>query len=261
MIRRIFKSGRQAVIVTRPEIEVELGSQAPRELRIALLSDFHYDPWDEAEFLERCVELTNLEAPNLTLCLGDFVSYRAEKAPEVAGILGKLTASGGVFGVLGNHDHLAGAESVKTAVEEAGIPILANETRRLPVRGGTLALGGLDSCWGGAPDASELTTEGDERLILAHHEPDHIVNLPSEVRKRVAIQVSGHTHGGQICAPGGIVLARVYKGMRYTKGHYRLNGGTHLYVNRGIGTVTLPIRMFCPPEITVLTVKNRSRTG
>ena len=144
-------------------------------------------------------------------------------------------------------------------LETAQIPLLRNQLVQIPVCDGTLTLAGLDAAWGGNPDPSILVTDCDERILLAHHEPDHILKLTDEQRQKVALQVSGHTHGGQICLPPGIVLARVHMGRRFVRGHYDLGDGTQVYVNRGIGTMTLPARFACRPEITLLEIRNRAR--
>lgn len=247
---------RHRIEVTRPKLDVPLGSAAPALTRVALLSDFHYDPLREADHVRRCVELTNAESPDLVLLLGDFVTRDHRVAAELASLLSELSAPGGVYGILGNHDFQGEADDVASALEDTGIAMLRNRLARIPLHGQQLLVAGLDSIWGGEPDPTILDeiTNG-EQILLAHHEPDAIDHLTPEQRAKVALQVSGHTHGGQICAPGGIPICRAAWGRRYTRGHYDL-ADTQLYVTRGVGTISLHARHFCPPEITILELRN-----
>ena len=249
---------RHRVEITRPQLDLDLGPASPSKLRVALLGDFHYDPLCEGEFIRHCVDLCNAERPDIILLLGDFVSDHADCMAELAPILGELRAPAGVHAVLGNHDFWHEPNRVQQALESAGIRVLRNELVALPIHDGELLLAGLESAWGGRPDAETLHVNGSNRILLAHHEPDHIDHLPSGVRDNVALQVSGHTHGGQICAPLGIVLARVSWGNRYTKGLYE-TGRSHVYVNRGIGTLSIHARFSCRPEITMMEIHNTSR--
>ena len=249
---------RHWIEVTRCELRLDLGPSAPPKVRVALLTDFHYDPLLEGDFFERIVALTNGERPDLTLLLGDYITNSSGAAPEIISILGKLRAPLGVKGILGNHDCSHGKRSIGIALERCGIELLCNNLLRLPCPEGTLILAGLDSAWGGFPDPRILhSLRPEERLLLAHHEPDHIDFIRPEWRDKIALQVSGHTHGGQICGPGGVVLRRVPGGQNYTRGLYQISPQTRLYVSRGLGTVAIHARLFCRPEITILDLINQ----
>ena len=248
---------RHWVEVTRRRLPLDLGPGGPKQLRVALLTDFHYDPMLEGEFFERIVTLTNAERPDLILLLGDYVSVDSGAATELLSIMSKLRAPWGVKGILGNHDCWQGRRTIGHALENNGIELLCNELIRIRRPEGTVALAGFDSVWSGFPDTRILSGLGpDERALLAHHEPDHIDEIRPEWRDKVALQVSGHTHGGQICAPGGVVLRKVPHGEKYSRGLFQISPRTRLYVSRGLGTVGIHARLFCRPEIAVLELIN-----
>jgi len=246
--------------VTTRRLHVDLGIAGPSQLRIAVLTDFHYDPLLEGEFFERVVTETNATKPDLILLLGDFVSDAPEPAQEILSILSKLRAPLGVRAVLGNHDCWASATRVARELERQGIDLLQNRLVGVTAGDGELTLAGLESAWGGKPNPSFLQRlSAEKRVLLLHHEPDYIETVPQELRDKVGLQVSGHTHGGQICAPGGIVLRKVSYGHKYFRGHYHISPKTQLYVSRGIGTVGIHARLFCRPEIAILELTNTAR--
>jgi hypothetical protein len=249
---------RHWIEVTRRRLEICLGPAAPSRIRVALLTDFHYDPLYEGDFFERIVAATNAERPDLILLLGDYISVDGGAAPELLSILGKLRAPGGVKAVLGNHDCWTGRRTIIAQVESHGIELLCNDVIRLQSGDGMLTLAGLDSVWMGQPDPRILSgLRAEERVLLAHHEPDYIDEIRPEWRDKVALQVSGHTHGGQICAPGGVVLRKVSYGEKYSRGLYQISPQTQLYVSRGLGTVAIHARLFCRPEIAILDLINK----
>jgi predicted MPP superfamily phosphohydrolase len=163
----------------------------------------------------------------------------------------RLQAPAGVFAILGNHDHWTDAEQVCEAAREAGVTVLRNQGMAL--QEGALWLAGVDDVWeekhdleaalGGAPDESAV--------ILLAHEPDYADEVAAD--GRVALQLSGHSHGGQVRFPyfGATVLP--YLGRKYPFG-LRQVGSMWLYTNRGVGVVSPPVRFNCRPEITLLTL-------
>jgi len=246
--------------VTTTHLTPDLGPGGPKRLRLAVLTDFHYDPLCEGEFMEKVVAQTNAAKPDLILLLGDFVSDHPEPAAELLSILAKLKAPLGVRAVLGNHDCWRGPRQIAKELHRNGIELLRNGLTRIRTADGQLTVAGLDSAWGGRPDQLFLATlKTDERALMAHHEPDYIDQLQPQWRDKIGLQVSGHTHGGQICAPGGVVLRKVSCGINYTRGLYRISPKTELYVSRGIGTVSIHARLFCRPEIAILELTNSAR--
>jgi predicted MPP superfamily phosphohydrolase len=160
------------------------------------------------------------------------------------------------YGVLGNHDAIVGSRIVRDHMENNGLPLLVNECVRIERGGAHILMAGLDNASEGHPNlALAVPKSTDAPVILMVHEPDYANNVVTHERGRVVdLIVCGHTHGGQVRVPGIRPLALPPLGRIYTEGHYLL-GGTQLYVNRGIGTVGLPFRWNCPPEITVATLR------
>ena len=227
-------------------LELELG--LPEPLTAAVLSDIHFDPLYETDYLEDVVARTNRLSPDLIFYTGDFLSRSAERLADLLTVLQKARAGVGSFAVLGNHDHKVGADRVTDAFTSSGIPVLRNRSVALPGRKDWY-LTGLESYWSGAPRAASIAnTPLHCRHILLVHEPDSFDLLTDP---RIALQLSGHTHGGQIRLPllGAVCLPTW--GKKYQAGLYT-RGDRRLYVNRGIGTVDEHFRLNCRPEITLL---------
>jgi uncharacterized protein len=250
-------------------------------LTLVQLSDFHFDglrlsPW----LLEEIVAACRLIQPDLVLLTGDFVSHDPAPIHGLIPWLLQLPSRYGTYAVLGNHDNYSSRTrtEVTAALERAGIPVLWNRVETVPDLGLTLV--GLADFW--SPDfdpAAVMNTlsPAQPRLVLSHN-PDTAEYLQAW---RVDLQLSGHTHGGQIVIPGigplGQILAAVYRALpkaiarwipiigifHRTLKHWEWGAGLHtvgqnqLYVNRGLGTY-LPGRFFCPPELTVLRLCRKS---
>lgn len=240
-----------ARFVERHAVEVvpvglELG--LPEPLTAAVLGDIHFDPLFEVDYLEDVVARTNRLAPDLVLYTGDFLSRSADRLPDLLAVLRKARAGAGRFAVLGNHDHWVGADPVAAAFAAAGIPVLRNQSVPLSGRKDWYVTG-LESYWSGAPNTTSLAaTPPHARHILLVHEPDSFDLLTDP---RIALQVSGHTHGGQVRVPGVGAVCLPSWGKKYQAGLYS-RGDRKLYVNRGIGTVDRHVRLNCRPEITLL---------
>ena len=227
-------------------------------LKIAVMADFHFDETHDSELMAAAVELCNSLDPDITLLPGDFISHDPTAADGLAEQLQHLRASLGVFASSGNHDHWSGIRRVEAALENVGIEMLRNESRALDYAGRKVAVVGLESVWGGNPDYHYATLDlpADVPRILTMHEPDYfdkIDELPASLPRPV-LQVSGHTHGGQVCAPfvGPILLPSW--GKKYPAGLYG-SPGRQLYVTRGVGTIGPSARFFCRPEVTLLTLR------
>ncbi len=248
---------RQNVEVCEPLVRLDLGSEAPPTLTAGILSDFHYDPLCEGDFIQRCVELVNHRRPDVLFLLGDFASTQSEPIKELAAILQNLHAPFGCYAVLGNHDFMAGAAAVQGHLETAGIQVLRNRAANIEIAGGLLPVVGLECATYGYPDLSLLADhrEPPAHLVLCH-EPD--VFAYTSPLPKTGLQLSGHTHGGQVHLPvlGPPILPRL--GTTFTRGHYRLEKA-QLYVSRGIGTGHIHIRVGARPEVTILRIENVSR--
>jgi len=257
---------RHWVEVTRREIALRGLPSAFDGFRIAQLSDIHMDEYTEPFFLRHIVEETNRVAPDAVLLTGDYVTdglgsrdYAVGAAWQFANLLTGLACKQ-VYAVLGNHDLVVGKPEVTAALAANGITVLSNECLPLERTGGRIWLAGLDDPVFGRPDpelaipASIRNLPG-EPIVLMCHAPDyadHLLTHPAG--KAVGLMLCGHTHGGQIRLPLVGALELPEGGRRYVEGWFRL-GGLQLYVNRGIGTVGVPFRLHCPPEITLLTLR------
>lgn len=223
----------------------------PRALEgyvIVQLSDIHAGLCLGARDLDAGLALVRRAKPDLIAVTGDLVDDDASFASLVAGKLAALSARDGIVACLGNHDYYAGARKIERAMRSAGIGTLVNEGRVIRgADGGGFALLGVDdlaSRWYGRRgpriDQALATVPPDLPRILLSHQPTTVDRWPG----RIALQLSGHTHGGQI-NPGSI-LSPIFE---YCAGRYRVKETT-LYVSRGFGTVGPPARVGSPPEVT-----------
>ncbi|MEM8953486.1 MAG: metallophosphoesterase [Verrucomicrobiota bacterium] len=229
-------------------VSVEVSIGLVRPVTVCVLGDIHFDPLYETDYLRDVVGQVNSLAPDRVWFTGDFLTRSPERLDELAEPLSEVKASLGVAAVLGNHDHWVAPDDLSEALENVGIEVLRNRSIALPESPGWY-LSGLESYWGGVPSSENIdATAANARHILLAHEPDPFRDLRDE---RVVLQVSGHTHGGQVRVPGFGALQLPSWGRRYQMGLYRENGRT-LYVNRGVGTVDHHYRFNCPPEITHL---------
>jgi len=213
--------------------------------RVVQLSDIHFGEFVGEREARAAVELVEHARPDLVVLTGDLVDWDAAHVPILGRLvhrLAELGARDGVVVVPGNHDHYVGVGRVMAAARRAGATVLRNDARRIAE--GHLALLGID--WGEQGDlglALSRAAPGLPRLLLAH-DPRAF----DRARAHVALQLSGHTHGGQISPLGLNPTRLVY---RYVRGLYR-EGSARLYVNRGFGVAGPPLRLGSAPEVTVL---------
>ena len=277
--------------VTRYPI-TPVGWPARLSVRLAVLADLHVcEPWMGLARLEAIVARTNALGADAVLLLGDYVagsgmSRVSESVPHAAwaGVLGKLAAPLGVHAVLGNHDWWEDAEAQHNrcgptmcgrALERAGIAVYHNEAVRLSKHSEAFWLAGLGDQWALYPrhgarrrslripyeglddlDATLAAVTDSAPVVLMAHEPD----IFSRVPERVALTVSGHTHGGQVQLMGFTPIIPSRYGRRYAYGHVvegRSESGDvgthrHLVVSGGLGCSGVPVRFGRPPEIVVV---------
>lgn len=225
-------------------------------LRVGVLSDLHAGVLHAGEdAIARWVERMNAEAPDLVLLAGDFtdahwLSGRRLSPERIAERLAALEAPLGRVAVLGNHDWKAFGVRMWTALAGAGIPVLENDAIAFDAPGGRLHVAGLaDVRYRRLNVARALAgVPAHEPVIALAHDPDVFPFVPA----RVALTVSGHTHGGQVAIPYArrpFVPSR--HGERFARGHI-VEHGRHLVVGAGLGTSGLPIRLLAPPELLVL---------
>jgi len=243
---------RRRLVVERQDVALADLSQAFEGYRIAFLTDLHYSAAVPLWYLERAVSTALALEPDIVLLGGDYLSHNARYAQGLVGLLRPLAAPDGVYAVLGNHDHYVSAELVRSKLSEAGVRELRNVSVVLRRRGAELAVGGVGELRFDVIDF-EATAEGiaaSVPRIVVSHDPDVFAYWPAGIR--LDLMLSGHTHGGQAHLP---VLGPPYVpsqfGFRYLSGHFR-DGDRQLYVSRGIGAITVPVRWRCPPEVTLI---------
>lgn len=238
----------ERVSVTLPRLPAALDG-----LRVAQLSDLHISQYTTAGDIGRAAALAMRQSPDVIVLTGDFIWREVTKhAERLVEPLRSLHAPLGVYAVLGNHDHWEGAALTAGVLAQTGVELLVNQTLRLDA-GAPLWLVGLDDVWERKHNlrAALAGTPDDECKLLLVHEPDfadRAANFP------VDLQLSGHSHGGQVNLPrfGRPVLP--YLGQKYPAGLYQV-GNLALYTNRGIGVISPPVRLNCPPEVTLLTLR------
>lgn len=232
--------------------------------RIVQLSDFHYDEVFGIHPIRRAIEIVNHIHPDLVVLTGDFVTVSmfaeffdhkekaALDAEPCAELLAQLQSRLGSLASLGNHDVDSDPRMVTRALESHGIPVLRNASRSIEQGGNRLWICGLDST-SGKPKI-DLALQGvpkGEPVIVLMHEPDFanvVKNYP------VDLQLSGHSHGGQVWIPG-IGAPWLPSGARkYPRGRYTV-GSLPLYTNIGLGTIRAPVRVNCTPEVTLVTLR------
>jgi predicted MPP superfamily phosphohydrolase len=238
--------------VERREIALSRLPRSLDRLRIVHLSDIHHSPFTGTEQIERAIETANSLEPDLIALTGDYVSHESAYAAPCAELLGNLRARSGVYAVLGNHDHWTDAALITDLFRAEGIRVLVNEGMRFELAGASFWLAGVDDTMVGLEDLplALAGSRSDEMKLLLAHNP---VILRRAARAGVDLVLSGHTHGGQVTwrserSASGRPRRRLLRGLGR-------QGDTQIYVTRGLGTVVLPIRYGCPPEVSLLELR------
>lgn len=252
---------RHDIAVTELEVFVDGLPPHLEGLSLLQLTDLHIGIFTGRHELSRLVELTRRLDADHVVITGDIVDYSPAHIPEGMALLSRVRARHGTYAVLGNHDHYAGPRRVYEGLRRVGITPLVNGAVRLT--GGAregIVLAGVDDVMasrlgsGRGPDV-EMALRGqpdDEPLVLLAHNP---ICFDIPMRRRPALQLSGHTHGGQI-NPGGAMRGL----LRYVAGRYIREGGGVMYVSRGIGVTGPPVRFAAAPEVVRVTLSGRRRS-
>ena len=254
-VARIALTEPLRISIEHQEIYLRRLPKALDGFRIVHLSDLHYGPFTDARHLRRAIEAANDLNPDLIALTGDYISQERIYAAPCAGLVGRLQARYGVFAVLGNHDHWTDAKLVTDLFRTEGIRVLINEGLRLDVCDESFWLAGVDDAMVGLEDLSLALAGSGEiemKLLLAHNP----VILRRAARADVDLVLSGHTHGGQVTIRpeknrSGRPRRRMLRGLGR-------RANTQIYVTRGLGTVVLPIRYGCPPEVSLLELRSLS---
>lgn len=236
-------------------IYLKVGDGKP-QLKIVQISDVHLSQYYTEDNLKRVVDKINHQNPDIVVFTGDLFDNYAQYAGDVEkiiDILSDINNKIGKYAVWGNHDYGGGAARIyRTVMEEAGFQILENTgvTLLLPSTK-KVFIGGIDDALLGSPSVKTILSyreEVDYAIILAH-EPDLADDLIDE---DIQLILSGHSHGDQVRLP--INLFNHSLSSKYRRGFYDLNNGIKLYVNKGLGTTHLPMRLGAPPEISVFDI-------
>ena len=262
--RQTFAAILKAALIEPHEVEITHQRIAVAKLpdefngfRIVQLSDIHHSPFLSEEEIADAARRANDLDPDLIALTGDYVTHSSTYIPGCARALGTLRARHGVYAVLGNHDHWTDSNMMLNALSGQGIRVLINENIRIERGESYIRLVGTDDLLAGISDLSLAlsgTNSHETRILLAHNP----AIIREAARAAVDLVLSGHTHGGQI--NWRLLTGREENkttrwlrrpSRRLIRGHAQL-GATHLYVNRGLGTVVVPLRYGCPPEISLI---------
>jgi predicted MPP superfamily phosphohydrolase len=244
---------RHRIEVTRTVLEVSGLPEALSGLRVGFLTDLHRSATVPHDLLDAAVRLLMHEHPDLIVLGGDYITLGdrafAEPAAEA---LAPLAAPHGVIAVIGNHDD---ERDVPAALARRGFEVLRDARTRLAIRGETLDVAGVRYWTRKIHDIVHVLRGASSNVLLIAHTPARLVEAAALA---VPLVLSGHTHGGQIVLPGvGAVAARRFPVVAGAGGR----DSTTIYVSRGIGTVYVPVRINCPPEVAILTLKPRHQSG
>lgn len=224
--------------------------QALDGLRLGLVTDIHHSQMVSADDVRRAVELIGSARPDLIILGGDYVTWgdRAYVGP-VAELLAPLTAPHGVFAILGNHDD---DRDMPKALAAKHIEVLRDARTRLEIRGEGLELAGIRFWTRKAGDIARVLQRARDTVILLAHDPRRLTEAAA---LNVPAVLSGHTHGGQVVLPA---LGAIAKSRFPILAGLGQRDNTHIFVSRGVGTVYVPIRINCPPEVAVVTLRRKS---
>lgn len=247
--------------ITQLSLKLPRLDPAFKGLKLVQLSDFHLGQWLTKEQLDNVIKLVLEQSPDYVLLTGDFIEYRPYKRPNewatyeksvetIRSSFATLSVSCPTLAILGNHDHRVGTDWIQSALSEAGVTVLRNAVHTLERGQSRLHFAAVDDVLEQMDEFEKVmrTLPADGAAILLVHEPDFAD--VSAATGRFDLQLSGHTHGGQIVLPlvGPPILPSL--GRKYPSGLYNVKDML-VYTNRGIGVTTVNARFNCRPEITV----------
>jgi uncharacterized protein len=247
--------------IVRQEFHLQRWPEHLNGFTVAVLSDFHYDPYFSIHPLHAAIPMVNKLHPDLVALVGDFVSVPAFgddrkgalNAEPCARLLQQITAPHGLWAVMGNHDDGTDPQHVTRALQAQNIQVLANQSQPIDQDGARFWLAGVNDVMSGTADLSKTMhgVPAGEPVILLAHEPDF---ADEAAAFPIDLQLSGHSHGGQIRLPFLPPLYLPELAKKYIWGTYHV-GSLTLHTSAGLGTIGIPMRLNCPPEITLLTLR------
>jgi uncharacterized protein len=258
---------RHAIDTVRKTVFIQNLPTSFHGFTIAQLSDFHYRDFNEPYFIAHAVQAVNRLNPDMVALTGDFITAHRlppstakvdrkvhyDDANGCAEILQGLTCPLR-FCSLGNHDAID-PQAVMDALRANHLTPLSNEYFAIDHGGDRLWVAGLADAYYDIPNLATALPKrmANEPVVLLGHEPDFADTVAKYLP--VDLMLGGHTHGGQIRIPLMPALFLPAMGLKYVNGLFHVGGGMQLYVNRGLGTMHLPFRFNCPPELTLLTLQ------
>ena len=247
-----FLYERHHLELTRSAFPVPGLPEALRGLRIGVLTDIHHSQTVPREMVAAAVNMLMAETPDLIVLGGDYVSWRDRRyVHSAAEALAPLAAPHGVIAILGNHDD---DRDMPAALAAKGFTVLKDARTRLTIRDEPIDFAGVRFWTYKVSDLMHVLRGSLPLTILLAHTPKRLLEAQ---QLAVPAVISGHTHGGQIVLPGlGPIAARefpVIAGLAQ-------RSGTTIFVSRGVGTIYVPVRINCPPEVAVLTLEPAMRS-
>lgn len=260
--------------VRETDVSVPTLPAAFNGLRIVQISDIHTGTYGtDTTFLSRMVDRVNALEPDIILFTGDIVNRHSDELRPFTGVLSRLSAPLGVWGVMGNHDygdyynwenegtHRADADSLKALETRAGIHMLNNSHVWLRAGNDSIALIGVENIgdppfpvYGSIDEAYPDIADSHFKILLSHNPAHWCDSISDKPDANIALTLAGHTHAMQVELAGFSPAAWRYPAWG---GLYTDSLGRHLYVNIGLGTVAMPARIGATPEITVINLNNR----
>jgi predicted MPP superfamily phosphohydrolase len=244
---------RHALGLTRVDLTISGLPLAFDRLRVGFITDLHHSAMVSFDEVQRAAAVVAVERPDLVVLGGDYVTNGDRRfAAPCAEALASLTAPLGVYAVLGNHDD---DRVVPAALKAQRVAVLRDEWTSISHRGESLALAGVRFWTRSVGELASVLEGVRSPVLLAAHDPRR---LQEAAALDVGGVLAGHTHGGQVVLPMiGALAARKFP---IAAGRIA-RGATEMFVSRGVGTVILPVRIHCPPEVAIVTLRTRGELG
>ncbi|MEI7026289.1 metallophosphoesterase [Paenibacillus sp. y28] len=242
--------------IARMELACPRLPEAFNGVRLLHFSDLHIGFHFDMKDLQSVVGQINSLKPDLVCFTGDLYDYALSSNEECGQHLSAIQAPLGKFAVFGNHDYYKDYRKIAAIFQAGDFTLLKNSSTRVEYQDHMMQVAGVDDMWSGKPNLAKAldALNPDAFTLLLSHAPD-FADIAAE--SYVDVQLSGHSHGGQVRLPGlGAVVTPDF-GRKYVMGLYKLNNNRlQVYTNRGIGCSNLPIRLFCRPELTLITLRS-----
>ena len=284
----IHNSFRSGIKITHLNINLESLPESFKNYKIASLTDYHFGCYTNPRVIEKAFELVNDYNPNLIFSLGDYIhsgrqefklflakifgirstkyrEYRRfalQHAKGISSLLNKLNPEDGILSVWGNHDYIEGNWILRSALPKH-ITHLNNQSKEIIIDPSDpkakIIVYGIDDFRYGKPDLGFIKNSKNSEFpvkILLSHNPDFVLLPDAHCINNFSIILSGHTHGGQVCLPGGIPIKTETWQRRYYSGFYNFRD-SGFYISNGIGCSGLPLRLNCPPELVFIEFKSK----